>query len=75
LIKAGKEAGIELHAPEPGGELDEIAGAAFVPVVAVQAPEAARRVAPHRNVAGSVLVRVPLGVDVRTLAGSLRAVR
>jgi transposase len=76
-IKVAKEGRIVLPAPEPDGELGEITDAAFVPVVAEQAPGAAGTDAASRIeiVAGSVLVRVPLGVDARTLAAILRAVR
>ena len=60
-----------LPAPEPDGEFGEATDAAFVPVVAVQPPEAAGADAASciEIVAGPVLVRVPLEADVRTLAG------
>jgi len=76
-IKAAKEGRVMLPAPEPDGEFGEATDAAFVPVVAVQPPEAAGADAASciEIVAGSVLVRVPLGADVRTLAAILRAVR
>jgi transposase len=75
-IKAAKEGRVMLPAPEADGEFGEATDAAFVPVVAVQAPEAAGADASRIEiVAGSVLVRVPLGADVRTLAAILRAVR
>jgi transposase len=76
-IKAAKEGRVMLPAPEPDGESGEATDAAFVPVVAVQPPEAAGADAASciEIVAGSVLVRVPLGADVRTLAAILRAVR
>jgi len=78
-IKAAKEGRVMLPAPEPDGEFGEATDAAFVPVVAVQAPAAAAAGADAAScieiVAGSVLVRVPLGADARTLAAILRAVR
>jgi transposase len=76
-IKAAKEGRIMLPAPETGGETADATGADFVPVVAVQAGEpAGADAAPCIEiVAGSVLVRVPLGADARTLAAILRAVR
>jgi transposase len=76
-IKAAKEGRVMLPAPEPDGEFGEATDAAFVPVVAVQAPAAAGAEAASciEIVAGSVLVRVPLGADARTLAAILRAVR
>jgi transposase len=76
-IKAAKEGRVMLPAPEPDGEFGEVADAAFVPIVAVQAPEAAGADAASciEIVAGSVLVRVPLGADARTLAAILRAVK
>ena len=76
-IKAAKEGRVMLPAPEPDGEFGEATDAAFVPVVAVQPPDAAAADAASfiEIVAGSVLVRVPLGADVRTLAAILRAVR
>ena len=76
-IKAAKEGRVMLPAPEPSVESAEATDAAFVPVVAVQPPEAAGADAASciEIVAGSVLVRVPLGADVRTLAAILRAVR
>jgi transposase len=76
-IKAAKEGRVMLPAPEPDGEFGEATDAAFVPVVAVQAPAAAGADAASciEIVAGSVLVRVPLGADARTLAAILRAVR
>ena len=72
-----KEGRVMLPAPEPDGEFGEATDVAFVPVVAVQPPEAAGADAASciEIVAGSVLVRVPLGADVRTLAAILRAVR
>ena len=78
-IKAAKEGRVMLPAPEPDGEFGEATDAAFVPVVAVQAPAATAAGADAAScieiVAGSVLVRVPLGADARTLAAILRAVR
>ena len=76
-IKAAKQGRLMLPAPEPGGESAEATDADFVPVVAVQAREAAGADAAPciEIVAGSVLVRVPLGADARTLAAILRAVR
>jgi transposase len=76
-IKGAKEGRIMLPAPEHDGEFGEATDTAFVPVVAVQAPEAAGVDAASciEIVAGSVLVRVPLGADARTLAVILRAVR
>ena len=76
-IKAAKEGRVILPAPELGGEFAEVSGADFVPVVAVQAREAvgADTASYIEIVAGSVLVRVPLGANVRTLAAILRAVR
>ncbi len=76
-IKAAKEGRVILPAPETGGESAEVTGADFVPVVAVQAGETAGADAASciEIVAGSVLVRVPLGADARTLATILRAVR
>ena len=76
-IKAAKEGRIVLPAPQTGGESAEASGADFVPVVAVQASETAGADAASciEIVAGSVLVRVPLGADARTLAAILRAVR
>jgi transposase len=73
-IKAAKEGRVMLPAPEADGEFGEATDAAFVPVVAVQAPAGADA-SRIEIVAGSVLVRVPLGADVRTLAAILRAVR
>ena len=66
-----------LTSPEPSGESAEATGADFVPVVAAQAGETAGADATSciEIVAGSVLVRVPMGVDARTLAAILRAVR
>ena len=76
-IKAAKEGRVMLPAPEPDGEFGEATDAVFVPVVAAQPPQAAGADAASciEIVAGSVLVRVPLGADVRTLAAILRAVR
>ena len=76
-IKAAKEGRVMLPAPEPDGDFGEATVPAFVPVVAVQAPAAAGADAASciEIVAGSVLVRVPLGADARTLAAILRAVR
>jgi transposase len=76
-IKAAKEGRVMLPAPEPGVESAEATDAAFVPVVALRAPETAGADAASciEIVAGSVLVRVPLGADARTLAAILRAVR
>lgn len=76
-IKAAKEGRIVLPAPKTGGEFAEATGADFVPVVAVQAGETAGADAASciEIVAGSVLVRVPLRADARTLAAILRAVR
>jgi transposase len=76
-IKSAKEGRLMLPAPGPGGESAEATGADFVPVVAVQAREAAGADTASfiEIVAGSVLVRVPLGVDARTLVAILRAVR
>jgi transposase len=76
-IKAAKEGRVMLPAPEPSVESAETTDADFVPVVAVQAGEAAGADAASciEIIAGSVLVRVPLGADARTLAAILRAVR
>jgi transposase len=76
-IKAAKQGRVVLPAPETVGDSAEATDAAFVPVVALQAPQAAGADAASciEIVAGSVLVRVPLGADVRTLAAILRAVR
>ena len=76
-IKAAKEGRVMLPAPEPSVESAEATDAAFVPVVALRSPEAAGADAASciEIVAGSVLVRVPLGADARTLAAILRAVR
>jgi transposase len=74
-IKAAKEGRIVLPAPQTGGESAEATGADFVPVVAVGETAGADAASCIEIVAGSVLVRVPLGADVRTLAAILRAVR
>jgi transposase len=76
-IKAAKEGRVMLPAPEPSAESAEATDAAFVPVVALRAPETAGADAASciEIVAGSVLVRVPLGADARTLAAIIRAVR
>jgi transposase len=76
-IKAAKEGRVMLPAPEPSVESAEATDAAFVPVVALRALETAGADAASciEIVAGSVLVRVPLGADARTLAAILRAVR
>ena len=76
-IKAAKEGRVMLPAPEPSVESAEATDAAFVPVVALRAPETAGADAAYciEIVAGSVLVRVPLGADARTLAAIIRAVR
>ena len=76
-IKAAKEGRVMLPAPEPSGESAEATGADFVPVVAEQAREAAGAGTGSciEIVAGSVMVRVPLGADARTLVAILRAVR
>jgi transposase len=78
-IKAAKEGRVMLPAPEPSVESAEATDAAFVPVVALRAPETAGAGADAAScieiVAGSVLVRVPLGADARTLAAIIRAVR
>jgi transposase len=76
-IKAAKEGRVMLPAPEPSGESSPATGADFAPVVAVQPRETAGADAASciEIVAGSVLVRVPLGADARTLAAILRAVR
>ena len=76
-IKAAKEGRVILPAPEPGAESADATDAAFVPVVALRAPETAGADVASciEIVAGSVLVRVPLGADARTLAAILRAVR
>ena len=76
-IKAAKEGRVMLPAPEPSVESAEATDAAFVPVVALHAPETAGADAASciEIIAGSVLVRVPLGADARTLAAILRAVR
>src|ERR1700755_2029363 len=69
-IKAAKEGRVMLPAPEPSVESAEATDAAFVPVVALRAPETAGADVASciEIVAGSVLVRVPLGADGRTLA-------
>jgi hypothetical protein len=60
-IKAAKEGRVMPPAPEPGVESAEATDAAFVPVVALRAPETAGAdAACIEIVAGSVLVRVPL---------------
>jgi transposase len=76
-IKAAKEGRVMLPAPEPSVQSAEATDAAFVAVVALRAPEIAGADAASciEIVAGSVLVRVPLGADARTLAAILRAVR
>ena len=74
-IKAAKEGRIMLPAPETGGETAEATDADFVPVVAVQAAAGADAAPCIEIIAGSVLVRVPLGADARSLAAILRAVR
>jgi transposase len=74
-IKAAKEGRVMLPAPEPSVESAEATDAAFVPVVALRAPETADAASCIEIVAGSVLVRVPLGADARTLAAIIRAVR
>jgi transposase len=70
-IKAAKEGRVMLPAPEPSVESAEATDAAL------RAPETAGADAASciEIVAGSVLVRVPLGADARTLAAILRAVR
>jgi hypothetical protein len=75
--KAAKEGRIMLPAPETGGETADATGTDFVPVVAVQVgePAGADAVPCIEILAGSVLVRVPLGADGRTLAAILRAVK
>jgi transposase len=76
-IKAAKEGRVMLPAPEPSVESAEATDAAFVPVVALRAPETAGADAAPciEIIAGSVLVRVPLVADARTVAAILRAVR
>ena len=76
-IKAAKEGRVMLPAPEPSVESAEATDVAFVPVVALPTPETAGAdpASCIEIVAGSVLVRVPLGADARTLAAILRAVR
>jgi transposase len=70
-IKAAKEGRVILPAPELSGDAED-SGPDFVPVVAVQAGGTAGADAASciEIVAGSVLVRVPLGADARTLLRS-----
>jgi transposase len=76
-IRAAKEGRLTLPAPEPSRECAEAVAVDFVPVVAMSTGEAARAQAASciEIVVGSVLVRVPLGADARTLEAILRAVR
>jgi transposase len=73
-IRAARRGRISLCVPEPGSECAQASEVDFVPVITAQTHKA-EAASCIEIVAGSVMVRVPLGADARMLAVILRAVR